>query len=91
MTGFGSPQEALSHKKDSLPTETKVGKHYLGTSTGPAWCPAPEVLLHSILSTHLEVLGSAAHRVVNSLSLIVCKQSLDGHMTVLWMEPLHGR
>lgn len=72
-------------------TGSKVGTYYLGTSTGPAGCSAHGVLLYSILPTHLEVLGSAAHRVVSSLSLGGCKQSLDGQMTVLWMEPLHGR
>lgn len=50
-----------------------------------------EVLLHSILPTHPEILGPDAHRTVSSLSLEGKKQNLDGQGTVLWVEPLPGR
>ena len=61
---------------------SKVGTYYLCTSLGSAWWPVQKVL-HSILPTHLEILGPAAHRVVSSLSLEGRKQNLGGQVTAL--------
>lgn len=75
-------------------TARQWGARRAHTNWAPPWAhmvASAEVLLHSILPTHPEILGPDAHRTVSSLSLEGKKQNLDGQGTVLWVEPLPGR